>query len=351
MLPSKPQVGDKDWGNPLNLFLMSLPYKEVDATDLIEGNLYYDSTLNTIRVWSGTEWKLTSPVVAAIEPAQEEILPQYSQWIDVSTNPPKSKILIGNYWVDIVSGEQTARTLPTSPSPSPGPNPDPDPTPDPGPTPTVDYLSSFGDSKILSNTDTLADLQTRQNALVSDSGVTFVVGFTQNTSINQNPQVARFDNDVLTWHSNNAYESGGADSQAVGLLWDKADDLYVAFTIDGEQSDSLSRFTSGGWINGYGMGGGAKVSVLAKIDVNTGAITHGTYLRAELSNGNTNSLEIKDLSINAEGNIVVRADTFSVPLKTDKSRFSCTGGSPFDYTVELSPDLSTAISASATGCS
>ena len=325
-----PMEGLKDWASALNAFLTRPTKLPTEASQMPEvGDIIFDSTLKVVRVWDGMYWLPQSPILSDTLPT--DVLPLGTNWIDTSASTPIVNVLTSAGWVDINSGTVTAIATP--------------------PPTTPDFLADSGDSQLLGSSDSLADLTTRGNAMVQEGNVAFVIGYTQNSAINQNPQVARFDSGVQTWYSSDAYESGGADSQAVAVLWDKADALYVAFTIDGEQADSLSRFTSGGWIDGYGTGGGAKVSVLTKIDVNSGAITAGTYIRAESGSGETNTLEVKDLAFDNNGDIVVMADSFSFPLKADKSRFTCTTGSPYDYTLVLSPDLTTAVSAMATGCS
>ena len=45
----------------------------------------------------------------------------------------------------------------------------------------------------------------------------------------------------------------------------------------------------------YGNGGGPKVSIIAKLNPNTGKISKATYITARLDNGKTNSLKIEQI--------------------------------------------------------
>ncbi|MGD1936737.1 MAG: calcium-binding protein [Cyanophyceae cyanobacterium] len=244
-------------------------------------------------------------------------------------------------------GSPAPASTPTPTSTPPTPIPTPNPTPAPGGA----SLADVGGANLLNNGDSLGALTSRGNAAVSQGNTTFVAGYAQVSGNNQNPRIARFDNGVRTWLGGDNYESGGADSVARGLLWDGGRDLYAVFSIDGAQAPDFRRFSGSGWINSYGNGGGPSVSVLARLNPNTGAIEQATYLRAELSSGRTNTLRVNNLSFDGSGNVVVNASSFFSPLRADRTRFNCSGSSPFDYTVTLSPDLSSALSASASGCS
>ena len=242
-----------------------------------------------------------------------------------------------------------------TPAPTPGVTPTPTPTPTPGTSPSPSPLSNTGgpDSAGLASTDSIATLTNRGNPSISQGNTNFFAGFAQVNSSNQDPRLARYDNGTLTWFGSD-YEVTGADSRAHGLLWDGGSNLYAVFTVDGTQgnaSQDFRRFAANGWLSSYGAGGGPRAAVLARLDANTGNIASATYLRAQLSNGNTNTITVDNLSFDNSGNVVVNATTAFSPLRTDRTRFSCTGPSGFDYTLTLSPDLSTAINASTDRCS
>ncbi|MGD1850417.1 MAG: calcium-binding protein [Cyanophyceae cyanobacterium] len=236
--------------------------------------------------------------------------------------------------------------------PAPTPAPTPAPAPPPPPTPTVLSSVDNPDSGPLSGAEALATLTSQGNAIASQGATSFAAGFLQINADNQDPRLARFDNGTLTWLGN-TYESTGADSRAHGLLWNGANELYAVFTVDGTQgaaSQDFRRFATNGWLNNYGIGGGPRAAVLARLDPATGNIQSATYLRAQLGSGRTNTLTVNGLSFDGSGNVVVNAVTAFSPLRVDRSPFNCSGPSGFNYTLTLSPDLSTAISASADRC-
>ncbi|MEM9770828.1 MAG: calcium-binding protein [Cyanobacteria bacterium P01_D01_bin.73] len=252
-------------------------------------------------------------------------------------------------------GQPTA--FPNFGPPPPGgvpapPAPPTPPAPTPPPAPAVLSSVDNPNSDPLSGAETLAQLTSRGNAIVSQGTTSFVAGFNQVNADNQDPRLARFDNGNLTWLGN-TYENTGADSRAHALLWNGANDLYAVFTIDGTQgtvSQDFRRFATNGWLNNYGIGGGPRAAVLARLDAATGNIQSATYLRAQLGSGRTNTLTVDGLNFDASGNIVVNATTAFSPLRVDRSPFNCTNPSGFNYTLTLSPDLSTALTASADRC-
>ncbi|MDY6802461.1 MAG: calcium-binding protein [Cyanobacteriota bacterium] len=186
---------------------------------------------------------------------------------------------------------------------------------------------------------------------------TIYVGTWQKTGINQDPIIASFDdvNPANNW-TRTDYESTGADGRGYGLFWD-GDDLYSVFSTDGTQGSASEDFRRAAtdaeqsWLRSYGQGGGAKIAVVAKIDETTGEMTDAAFLSAVLSNGNSNSLAVTDLSVNGSGNLEVSANSFFNPRNPNGSKMTKVGseGSPFDYTVEIQPDLSRVVSTSAVG--
>jgi hypothetical protein len=186
---------------------------------------------------------------------------------------------------------------------------------------------------------------------------TIYIGTWQKTSINQDPIIASFDsaNSANNWVRTD-YEMTGADGRGYGLFWD-GDDLYSVFSTDGTQGSSSEDFRRAAadaqqsWLRSYGQGGGAKIAVVAKIDELTGEMTDAAFLSAVLSNGDSNSLVVNDLSVNSTGNLEVSANSWFNPRNPNGSKMTKVGseGSPFDYTVEIVPDLSQVVSTSAVG--
>ena len=188
---------------------------------------------------------------------------------------------------------------------------------------------------------------------------TIYVGTWQASGNNQNPIIASFDsqNPDNNWVKTD-YESTGADGRGLGLFWDGTN-LFAAFTTDGTQGNSSQdwRRATGAtgqfsWLNSYGMGGGTKISVVGRIDPATGDLTDAAYLSAVLANGRTNAFTVTDLSVNGSGNLVVDATSRFHPRNPNGSRMTIVDTSvpqPFDYTIELTPDLDTVVSTSAPG--
>jgi hypothetical protein len=194
------------------------------------------------------------------------------------------------------------------------------------PTPTVSYILYFGTEQVSSN--------------------------------NQNPIVTVFNSisGDRIW-CRNTFEVAGADGRTIGALYvPKEDLLYLVFTIDGTQGsieEDFRGYTTNGWITSYGQGGGAKVSVLLRVDRYNGTVMTGTYLKSQLSQGgNTNSLLVQNLYWDARESIVrVQAEAYFLPLSIDGrtplnlSDCAPDTASPFNYTVTLTPMLDEAITA------
>ncbi len=220
-------------------------------------------------------------------------------------------------------------------------------------TASVPKFSCQSSAAVIRNTDNVPRL--------SFGGDTVYIGTNQASSTNQNPVVVRLNaNDEQVWCRDD-YERTGVDGRGYGLLRTATGDLYVVFSVDGGSNDFNSNDfnfnAAGGWLSSYGPGGGAKVAVLTKLNVATGASERATFISAVLNsavftNENTNTLSVTGLNVNAEGNIVVRATTAAAPRFADKTRMPRPDydGSIEDYTLVLLPDLSEAVSATAPSC-
>lgn len=186
---------------------------------------------------------------------------------------------------------------------------------------------------------------------------TIYIGYRQVSSNNQNPIVVSFNSSdpSQNWTVTD-YEVTGADSRGYGLFW-SGSDLYGIFSIDGAQGNSTEDFrrASGdvtqSWLRSYGSGGGAKIAVIARIDLATGQLLDAAHLSALLSNGRSNSLVIDDVGVDASGNLVIRAQSYFSPRRPNGQAMTqvSSDGSPFDYTVEITPDLKRVVSTAAVG--
>ena len=193
-----------------------------------------------------------------------------------------------------------------------------------------------------------AQIQASGAARVSDGARTIYIGTHQATVDNQNPIVASFTAGNLDWLVS-SYETGGPDGRAVGILWDGGNALYVAMTIAGGGS-GIEAFTINGWQTSYGTGGGAPVTVLLRLNTQSGQPIAGSFAIARLSNGSTNTVVPTDLDL-VDGQPVLFADSFFAPLDVNRMRMTQTtpGGSPFPYRIVFDASLQNALSAEAIG--
>jgi hypothetical protein len=118
----------------------------------------------------------------------------------------------------------------------------------------------------------------------------------------------------------------------------------------GEPSSDFRRFATNSWIPSYGHGGGSKIAIIARINIQTGQPEVATFVKAKLSNGNANSVVVKSLQLSSGNNLLVTANAWYSPLDIHAERMECEGNSPFSWTLQLSHDLSQALSSEATGC-
>lgn len=175
------------------------------------------------------------------------------------------------------------------------------------------------------------------------------LGTLQASAKNQDPVVAFYREDKLVFCSAD-YDTSPVDARAVAATADK-NHLYVAFSTDGgaKHPKTFTRFTAAGWQKSYGAGGGAKVLVILKIRKADGVAIAGTYVAAKKQDGKTNSIALKKLEF-TNNSLRLTADAWYSPLKTDKIPYKCSGPSPFTYILQLSADLTTAMSTAAPQC-
>ena len=189
---------------------------------------------------------------------------------------------------------------------------------------------------------------------------TIYIGTEQVTSINQNPIVRSIDpvNPSNNWLRTDI-ETTGTDGRGLGIAW-TGSALYGVFSVDGTQGSSSQDFrrASGGaqqnWLKSFGPGGGKKIAVIGQLDPATGKLLKAAHLSSVLSSGQTNSLSVNGITTNSAGNLVISASSYTSPRRPDGkalTRNSGTAGSPFNYTLEITPDLSRVVRTSAPGWS
>jgi hypothetical protein len=220
-------------------------------------------------------------------------------------------------------------------------------------SPTSQTVSEVGDSKRFSCSASEADIPS-DAVSISAGGSTYYAGYNQASLNNQNPVIAKFTNGNQDW-CNDKYDGGRPpDSKTRGLMSTVNGDLYGVFSVDG--GDNNFEFgTGGGWLNSYGSGGGPSISVVSKIDPQTGQAINGTFIRAQLTNGRTNTARITDLSWdNSKNQVIVEARTAFSPLRADRSKMDCgsySSDGAHPYRIVLSADLSQAVSTTSDTCS
>lgn len=224
---------------------------------------------------------------------------------------------------------------------------------------SVDLITSIRSDVTVQFTPSSSEAQiaSLNGAKIELGSQTIYIGTWQATSINQNPIIASFDpkNPENNWVRTD-YEATGADGRGYGLFWD-GNALYGFFSVDGTQgtpSEDFRRAADGAtqaWLRSYGQGGGPKVSVIARIDVTTGKMARSAYLSSVLSNGDSNSLLIKGATLSEDRTVILEADSWFAPRQPNGEPMQQvgTGGSPHDYTLELSRDLRTVLNTSAVG--
>ncbi len=206
-------------------------------------------------------------------------------------------------------------------------------------------VRSIGTAKNINCKMTYAQLKNSGTPFVKLGTVTFFIGYRQVSAINKNPVLVRF-NGTQRVFCRTDYEVTGDDSTGYGLYWNGSKALYAVFSSTGTQgtsSQDFRRFATKGWLKSYGSGGGAKIAVIARVLAANGNVTHATFLSARKSDGKSNSLTVKDLSF-ANAQLTVRADSWFSPRKADRTAYTCTGSSPFDYEIVFDAGLTKAIS-------
>lgn len=218
------------------------------------------------------------------------------------------------------------------------------------PPATAAVQSSVGSAVTFSCQDSEAAIRQKRGQVVSFGRSRVYVGYQQVSANNQNPIAARFDNGRQTWCKTN-YETSADDSRGYGLMWDGQNTLYAVFSSTGTQGtpdQDFRRFATRGWLSSYGMGGGAKAAVIARINPATGNPLYATFLSSSNS-GRTNSMLVNGLAW-ANDRLIVTADSWFAPRRRNRQPFSCTGSSPFRYRVEFNANLQSVIRASADRC-
>ncbi|MDM8518921.1 PKD domain-containing protein [Anaerolineales bacterium HSG6] len=175
------------------------------------------------------------------------------------------------------------------------------------------------------------------------------------------PIVVKFTNGNRNWCKVD-YEDTVDDNSGYAALWDGEDLLYGVFNAHIPRGGAdFQRFAINGWLNAIANGSsggnnGLRMGIIAKLNPNTGEATKASYLTALDYRERSNSFIVRDLYFSdathtrANSSLIIKADTLYSPRQLDKTAYYCSGAEPIDYTLELSLDLTTAITATAPNC-
>lgn len=195
-----------------------------------------------------------------------------------------------------------------------------------------------------------AEIVAADTAKATVGPTTIATGWSQVSSNNQDPFLARVDNGALTWCV--AVESAPPDGRAYGIAWDGADNLYGVYSVvgGGTQLDG-----HGGWMPAYGSagsGGGKTVGVIAKFNPQDGSILASTFIPSELASAKKiNTHSPRDFTMLEDGTIEYLGNPAFAPLNPDGS-LMCAGGSeyPNGYRGIFSADLKQLLCAQTESC-
>lgn len=208
------------------------------------------------------------------------------------------------------------------------------------PTGAAGWQSAAGDERLDCGDPT-------GGAVLRVGGRSLHIGYEQASANNQNPVVALREGATTLWCKR--HETEGPDGRAVGVTWDGGPRAYLTYQVAGGGS-ALDR-AADGWLKSYApgafSGGGATVSVVGALDVQSGDLAHATFVIAVLSSGRVNTLRPDGaVTVLPDGAVAFRGISAYAPLNPDRQRMDCSGPSGFSYRVELSADLSQAHCAS-----
>ncbi|MFW5695216.1 MAG: hypothetical protein ACOCYB_08600 [Alkalispirochaeta sp.] len=199
--------------------------------------------------------------------------------------------------------------------------------------------------------DTLSDPLPAKTEVTDSDGSAYEVGYDQVSGNDQDPFVRKTDasgNEV--WRIR--HDQTPVDARAVLITLDDEDRPYVVFTTDGGSNDSdrfqLNHVTDGAFSDApfasYGAGGGAKVTVIARLDPDTGRIERGTFLVARKTSDNTaNSMDPEGLEVSGD-QVVLDVNSFAWPpgegaTQSNWNYYTTSGSTPLALRYTFPADL------------
>lgn len=159
------------------------------------------------------------------------------------------------------------------------------------------------------------------------------------------PVVARIAGGVLRWCREDMDTSG--KSTVTGMIVSDSV-LFVAFSIPAENSAVFEAFTAEGWLRKGGRGS-ASVTVLLKLNAESGQSVAGTFISASADNGSSAAFRLKSMRWDGE-NLRLTGLAGWQPRMKNRVPMTCTGQGPFETTMLIAPDLRSVLDAKADRC-
>ena len=190
---------------------------------------------------------------------------------------------------------------------------------------TLISCSDLDDDANVRSPEAIDTVLISQKTTTDADGNRYETGFNQAGPENQNPFVRKKTPDgQIIWTK--IYEATDVDSSGELIQIDEQGNVWVVFSIDGGSTDATyinqKEIEPGAFTNtyqsSYGTGGGPRVAVITRINPTSGLITKGSFVTAQLNNGDTNTLSVTSTGFN-DGNFAFQVTTGAFPPGTGTS--------------------------------
>jgi hypothetical protein len=145
-----------------------------------------------------------------------------------------------------------------------------------------------------------------QNPFTVDTTI-YTAGYRQVSSTNQDAFIKRVTNQIEIWNQT-SFDTSSDDSRGEAIAANSTS-LFVAFSVTGGNTGFTNFVSSDAVQRSYGVGGGPKVTFLARLSPSTGEIQRGTFLGARLTNGRVNTLNPCQINITGSNEITFIGQT------------------------------------------
>ena len=181
-----------------------------------------------------------------------------------------------------------------------------------------------------------------QNPFTVDTSI-YTAGYRQVSSTNHDAFVKKVTNQVEIWNQN-SYDTSPDDSRGEAITANTIN-LFVAFSVTGGNTGFTNFVSNDAIQKSYGIGGGPKVTFLARLNPNTGEILKGTFLGARLTNGRVNTLNPCQLNITGTNEITFIGQTaYDAGVANDSLQKNQICDSGKIRRIKLNYDLNTILS-------